>query len=306
MIAEGRVAVNGAGHRQPGAERRPPRDKIAVDGKPLAAPEAARLWLYHKPAGLVTTAKDEKGRETVFDKLPDGPAAGDVGRPARPDLGGLLAADQRWRAEAAAGTAVDRLAAQVPGPGQGQRPTRPALEPLRQGLVVDGERFQPMMVDARPPAGRQRLADGGAARGPQPRDPAGDGGGRAGGEPADPGLLRSVPAGRAGPPARSRRCDRRCCATSWGSAPPTPPRQPSRRRNRRPRPRRPAGRARPGRGRAKPGPGRGPGRRRDRARRGSGPGAGRRNRDAAAPREGFGPVDFRRFIVFPKGYTGSP
>ena len=97
-------------------------------------------------------------------------------------------------------------------------------------------------------------------------------------------------------PARSRRSDRRCCATSWGSAPPTPPRQPSRRRNRRPRPRSgPAGRARPGRGRARPGPGRGPGRRRDRARRGSGPGAGRRNRG----RRGVaGRVRPRRFPAF--------
>jgi 23S rRNA pseudouridine2605 synthase len=43
---------------------------IRVDGKPLPAPDRARLWRYHKPAGLVTTHRDEKGRTTVFDALP--------------------------------------------------------------------------------------------------------------------------------------------------------------------------------------------------------------------------------------------
>ena len=45
-------------------------DKIAVDGKLLQEKAAARLWLYHKPAGLVTTHKDPQGRATVFEKLP--------------------------------------------------------------------------------------------------------------------------------------------------------------------------------------------------------------------------------------------
>jgi 23S rRNA pseudouridine2605 synthase len=45
-------------------------NEIRVDGKSLPAPERARLWRYHKPAGLVTTHRDEKGRPTVFDALP--------------------------------------------------------------------------------------------------------------------------------------------------------------------------------------------------------------------------------------------
>ena len=47
-----------------------PDNVILVDGKPLAEPESARLWRYHKISGLVTTHKDEKGRPTVFGALP--------------------------------------------------------------------------------------------------------------------------------------------------------------------------------------------------------------------------------------------
>jgi 23S rRNA pseudouridine2605 synthase len=43
---------------------------IRVDGNLLPAPERPRLWRYHKPAGLVTSHRDEKGRPTVFDALP--------------------------------------------------------------------------------------------------------------------------------------------------------------------------------------------------------------------------------------------
>ena len=45
-------------------------DDVRVDGKPLAAPERTRLFLFHKPRGLVTTARDPEGRKTVFAVLP--------------------------------------------------------------------------------------------------------------------------------------------------------------------------------------------------------------------------------------------
>ena len=59
MIAEGRVAVNGRVIDSP-ALNVTEADRIAVDGKAIAEAERARLWLYHKPAGLVTSASDEK------------------------------------------------------------------------------------------------------------------------------------------------------------------------------------------------------------------------------------------------------
>ncbi|HOO81726.1 MAG TPA: pseudouridine synthase [Alphaproteobacteria bacterium] len=45
-------------------------DRIEVDGRLLGLAEEARLFLYHKPSGLVSTHKDERGRKTVFDMLP--------------------------------------------------------------------------------------------------------------------------------------------------------------------------------------------------------------------------------------------
>lgn len=68
-IAEGRVAVNSRVLDSPACVVRP-GDIVQVDGKVIPEPEPARLWRYHKPSGLVTTARDEKGRETVFDRLP--------------------------------------------------------------------------------------------------------------------------------------------------------------------------------------------------------------------------------------------
>ncbi len=79
-IAAGRVAVNGKVLETPaftvGLD-----DKIEVDGAPLPAAERTRLWLYHKPPGLVTTARDPEGRPTVFGSLPkDMPRVLSIGR----------------------------------------------------------------------------------------------------------------------------------------------------------------------------------------------------------------------------------
>jgi 23S rRNA pseudouridine2605 synthase len=47
------------------------QDKIVVDGKVIGEAEATRLFMFHKPTGVVTTAKDEQGRRTVYDVLPN-------------------------------------------------------------------------------------------------------------------------------------------------------------------------------------------------------------------------------------------
>ncbi|MCP1334816.1 pseudouridine synthase [Futiania mangrovi] len=80
MIAEGRVAVNGRTLETP-ATLVTTSDRVEVDGKPLPAIERPRLWRYHKPRGLVVSAKDPEGRQTVFEALPpDMPRVVSVGR----------------------------------------------------------------------------------------------------------------------------------------------------------------------------------------------------------------------------------
>ena len=69
LIGEGRVAVNGKVIDTP-VTLVTDSDDVEVDGKPIASRERTALWLYHKPAGLVTTAKDPQGRPTVFENLP--------------------------------------------------------------------------------------------------------------------------------------------------------------------------------------------------------------------------------------------
>lgn len=68
-IADGRISVDGEKISEPGTLVTESSD-IRVDGKPVAAPQATRLWRYHKPAGLLCTNKDPDGRDTIFDWLP--------------------------------------------------------------------------------------------------------------------------------------------------------------------------------------------------------------------------------------------
>ena len=88
LISAGLVLVNGVQIDSP-ALNVSDTDRIVVDGTPLEAPDVARVWIYHKPIGQVTTDRDEKGRQTVFDALPeDMPRVMSVGRL---DINGELA-----------------------------------------------------------------------------------------------------------------------------------------------------------------------------------------------------------------------
>ena len=144
MIAEGRVRLNGRRLETP-AVTVTEADRIEVDGKPLATPEPLRLWRYHKPTGVVTTAHDEKGRPTVFAKLPpELPRVMSVGRLDINSEGLLLLTNDgelKRRLELPSTGWLRKYRVRVHG-----NPTDAALAPLRKGMIVDGERFKPIQV----------------------------------------------------------------------------------------------------------------------------------------------------------------
>ena len=144
MIVAGRVCVNGKKIRSP-ALNVTASDRITVDGQPLAPAAPARLWLYHKPAGLVTTDRDEKGRATIYDNLPDDmPRVMSVGRLDINSEGLLLLTNDgsiKRRLELPSTGWMRRYRVRING-----RPSDDTLAPLRKGITIDGEQFQPMQV----------------------------------------------------------------------------------------------------------------------------------------------------------------
>ncbi|KPA20894.1 Ribosomal large subunit pseudouridine synthase B [Shimia sp. SK013] len=142
MIGAGRVSVNGKVIDSP-ALNVTDKARILVDGKPIAEPEPERIWLYHKPLGLVTTNSDEKGRTTIFDKLPpELPRVMTVGRLDINSEGLLLLTNDggvKRKLELPETGWLRKYRVRVNG-----RPTEDTFAPLRRGIVVDGEKFQPM------------------------------------------------------------------------------------------------------------------------------------------------------------------
>ncbi|HEX7425067.1 MAG TPA: pseudouridine synthase [Terriglobales bacterium] len=100
LIRAGRVTRNGRITRDPESPVRMPQDRIEVDGSPLDKTPAIYL-IMNKPRGVVTSASDEKGRETVYDLLEPGlPWVGPVGRLDKASEGLLLLTnDSEWAAK---------------------------------------------------------------------------------------------------------------------------------------------------------------------------------------------------------------
>ena len=141
-IAAGRVRVDGQTIDGP-AVLIGPANQVLVDGKPLPAAEPARLWRYHKPPGLVTTAHDPQGRPTVFDRLPAGlPRVVTIGRLDIGSEGLLLLTND--------GGVARRL--ELPATGWTRRyrvrvhgtPDADALARLARGVTVEGVRYGPI------------------------------------------------------------------------------------------------------------------------------------------------------------------
>lgn len=144
LISAGLVLVNGVQIDSP-ALNVSDTDRIVVDGTPLEAPDVARVWIYHKPIGQVTTDRDEKGRQTVFDALPeDMPRVMSVGRLDINSEGLLLLTNDgalKRRLELPSTGLLRKYRVRING-----RPKEAALEQLRAGITYEGVHYQPMDV----------------------------------------------------------------------------------------------------------------------------------------------------------------
>jgi 23S rRNA pseudouridine2605 synthase len=138
-IAAGRVAVNGEVIATP-ARNVTAADRIAVDGEPLPARERTRLFLFHKPRGLLTTHVDPGGRPTIFSRMPAGlPRLVSVGRLDLNTEGLLLLTNDGGLArvlELPATGWLRRYRVRAHG-----RVEQEQLDRLRQGITIDGVRY---------------------------------------------------------------------------------------------------------------------------------------------------------------------
>ncbi len=136
MIMDGRVTLNGRVLETP-VVNVTLADRIEVDGVPIRGIERTRLWLYHKPAGLVTTNADPEGRPTVFDNLPEElPRVMSIGRLDINTEGLLLLTNDGGLARALELPATGWLRRyRVRAHGEIDQD---ALDKLKDGIAVDG------------------------------------------------------------------------------------------------------------------------------------------------------------------------
>jgi len=145
LVAAGRVTVNGT-VAQTGQVVNPEKDRILVDGTPVAKPRAAVWIMLNKPSGVMTTRSDPDGRRTVFDLVANVPGLTYVGRLDYLTEGLLLLTTD--------GAAANRLAhprgeiertyvAVVTGKGD------EAAKIARSGVMLDDGPVKPKRVEAR-------------------------------------------------------------------------------------------------------------------------------------------------------------
>jgi 23S rRNA pseudouridine2605 synthase len=163
MIAEGRIAVDGVAVDKPGTVLTSLHG-VTVDGKPVRAPAPARLFRYHKPAGLLTTERDPRGRPTIYDRLPQGlPRVMPVGRLDLNTEGLLLLTtdgELKRQLELPASKVERTYRARAFGDV-----TQDRLEGLIQGIEIDGMRYGPIDANMERRTGRNfwiemRLTEG--------------------------------------------------------------------------------------------------------------------------------------------------
>ncbi|WBO21197.1 pseudouridine synthase [Sphingomonas abietis] len=142
MIVEGRIALDGTVLDTP-ATILTSLQGVTVDGNPVEAADASRLFLFHKPTGLITAAYDPAGRATIYDRLPPGlPRVIPVGRLDLNTEGLLLLTNdgELKRKLELPSTGIPRVyRARAYG-----EVTQEMLESLMEGITIDGIRYGPI------------------------------------------------------------------------------------------------------------------------------------------------------------------
>jgi pseudouridine synthase len=144
LIASGQVLVNGT-PAVAGQQVTPGIDHVTIDGSPVEPVSTSTYLMMNKPVGVLTSVGDDRGRETVVDRLPAGrPRVFPVGRLDLDSRGLVLLTDDgdlagrlmhpRYHVE-------KEYRVVVKG-----RPGGEALRRLAEGMVVKGERFEPAEV----------------------------------------------------------------------------------------------------------------------------------------------------------------
>ncbi len=163
MIAEGRIARDGVALDTPATVLTSLKG-ITVDGKAVKEAEPARLFLFHKPTGVLTAATDPKGRRTIYDVLPPGlPRLLPVGRLDLNTEGLLLLTTdgELKRSLELPSSGVERVyRARAYG-----SVTQDALEGLMMGVEIEGVRYAPINANLERRTGanvwiEMRLAEG--------------------------------------------------------------------------------------------------------------------------------------------------
>ncbi|WP_419814486.1 pseudouridine synthase [Glacieibacterium sp.] len=145
MIEQGLIAMNGKVLDTP-ATIVTSLEGITVEGRPVEAIEATRLFRFHKPAGFLTTARDPGGRPTIFDALPPGlPRLVPVGR-LDMNTEGLLLMTTDGGLKRALELPINAVSRRYRVRAYGEI-SQAALETLIEGITIDGMRYGPIDAD---------------------------------------------------------------------------------------------------------------------------------------------------------------
>jgi 23S rRNA pseudouridine2605 synthase len=158
MIAGGRVALNGTKLETP-ATILPSLRGVTVDGKPVGAADRARLFRFHKPAGLLTAERDPKGRPTIYNALrnalpKDTPRLMPVGRLDLNTEGLLLLTN-----DGELKRAMELPASEVPRTYRARtfgEVSQARLEDLMDGITIEGMRYGPIDANLERRTGRNQ------------------------------------------------------------------------------------------------------------------------------------------------------